>query len=225
MRKLLLLFLFICGLVLHAQAQKNVELSSPNGEIKVSVRLTDKIYYDVACNDEVLLKDNYLQLKLKDKILGEHPKLSGQKQNKIKETLTPVVPLKFSTINNEYNQLCQKCVRNQKRDQILKHTLEDIRAPRTPVNRGRKIRCHKNSILFYSKKLSRIIPQLRAFVKTVGTIQQLFYKIFLKMCRKVSPRIRIRKDPVRWGAFLKISGGSSYCFSSRSMSAISGQVL
>ena len=59
MRKLLLLFLFICGLVLHAQAQKNVELSSPNGEIKVSVRLTDKIYYDVACNDEVLLKDNY----------------------------------------------------------------------------------------------------------------------------------------------------------------------
>lgn len=82
MRKLLLLFLFICGLVLHAQAQKNVELSSPNGEIKVSVRLTDKIYYDVACNDEVLLKDNYLQLKLKDKILGEHPKLSGQNRTK-----------------------------------------------------------------------------------------------------------------------------------------------
>lgn len=27
MRKLLLLFLFICGLVLHAQAQKNVELT------------------------------------------------------------------------------------------------------------------------------------------------------------------------------------------------------
>ncbi len=89
MRKLLLLFLFICGLVLHAQAQKNVELSSPNGEIKVSVRLTDKIYYDVACNDEVLLKDNYLQLKLKDKILGEHPKLSGQKQNKNKRNLNP----------------------------------------------------------------------------------------------------------------------------------------
>ena len=57
MRKLLLLFLFICGLVLHAQAQKNVELSSPNGEIKVSVRLTDKIYYDVACNDERIARE------------------------------------------------------------------------------------------------------------------------------------------------------------------------
>lgn len=105
MKKYFLLPLLVYYLVSNVQAQEKIKLSSPNGEIKVSVRLTDKIYYDVACNDEVLLKDNYLQLKLKDKILGEHPKLSGQKQNKIKETLTPVVPLKFSTINNEYNQL------------------------------------------------------------------------------------------------------------------------
>lgn len=105
MKKYFLLPLLVYYLVSNVQAQEKIKLSSPNGEIQVSVRLTDKIYYDVACNDEVLLKDNYLQLKLKDKILGEHPKLSGQKQNKIKETLTPVVPLKFSTINNEYNQL------------------------------------------------------------------------------------------------------------------------
>ena len=105
MKKYFLLPLLVYYLVSNVQAQEKIKLSSPNGEIKVSVRLTDKIYYDVACNDEVLLKDNYLQLKLKDKTLGEHPKLSGQKQNKIKETLTPVVPLKFSTINNEYNQL------------------------------------------------------------------------------------------------------------------------
>lgn len=105
MKKYFLLPLLVYYLVSNVQAQEKIKLSSPNGEIQVSVRLTDKIYYDVACNDEVLLKDNYLQLKLKDKILGEHPKLSGQKQNKIKETLTPVIPLKFSTINNEYNQL------------------------------------------------------------------------------------------------------------------------
>ena len=81
MKKYFLLPLLVYYLVSNVQAQEKIKLSSPNGEIKVSVRLTDKIYYDVACNDEVLLKDNYLQLKLKDKILGEHPKLSGQKQN------------------------------------------------------------------------------------------------------------------------------------------------
>lgn len=105
MKKYLFLSLFTCCLMLHAQAQKNVELSSPNGEIKVSVRLTDKIYYDVSCNDEILLKDNSLQLKLNGKTLGEYPRLAGQKRNKVKEALVPVVPLKFSTINNEFNQL------------------------------------------------------------------------------------------------------------------------
>ena len=68
MKKYFLLPLLVYYLVSNVQAQEKIKLSSPNGEIKVSVRLTDKIYYDVACNDEVLLKDNYLQLKLKDKI-------------------------------------------------------------------------------------------------------------------------------------------------------------
>ena len=105
MKKYFLLSLFVCYLSLSAQAQKNLELVSPNGDIKVSVRLADKIYYDVSCNNEVLLKDNSLQLKLKNQTLGEQPKLAGQKRASIKEELTPIVPLKYSSVNNEYNQL------------------------------------------------------------------------------------------------------------------------
>lgn len=105
MKKYFLLSLFTCYLSLSAQAQKNLELVSPNGDIKVSVRLADKIYYDVSCNNEVLLKDNSLQLKLKNQTLGEQPKLAGQKRASIKEELTPIVPLKYSSVNNEYNQL------------------------------------------------------------------------------------------------------------------------
>lgn len=105
MKKYFLLSLFACYLSLSAQAQKNLELVSPNGDIKVSVRLADKIYYDVSCNNEVLLKDNSLQLKLKNQTLGEQPKLAGQKRASIKEELTPIVPLKYSSVNNEYNQL------------------------------------------------------------------------------------------------------------------------
>ena len=105
MKKYFLLSLFACYLSLSAQAQKSLELVSPNGDIKVSVRLTDKIYYDVSCNNEVLLKDNSLQLKLRNQTLGEQPKLAGQKRASIKEELTPIVPLKYSSVNNEYNQL------------------------------------------------------------------------------------------------------------------------
>ncbi len=105
MKKYFLLSLFACYLSLSAQAQKSLELVSPNGDIKVSVRLADKIYYDVSCNNEVLLKDNSLQLKLRNQTLGEQPKLAGQKRASIKEELTPIVPLKYSSVNNEYNQL------------------------------------------------------------------------------------------------------------------------
>ncbi|MEY8707337.1 glycoside hydrolase family 97 protein [Bacteroides faecichinchillae] len=105
MKKFFLLSLFACYLAVNVQAQKSVELLSPNGDLKVSIRLADKIYYDLSCNNDILLKDNSLQLQLKNQTLGEQPKLSGQKRTSVKETLTPVVPLKYSSVNNEYNQL------------------------------------------------------------------------------------------------------------------------
>ena len=86
-------------------AEKKVELFSPNKEIEVSLRITDKIYYSVSYNGEVILKDNYFQLTLKDEVLGENPKLSGQKFSEADEMLSPIIPLKFSTVRNHYNQL------------------------------------------------------------------------------------------------------------------------
>lgn len=105
MKKYIFLLLFACCLIFNIQAQNKIELFSPNGEIKVSIRLSDKIYYDVSCSNEKVLENNSLMLALKEQVLGEHPKLSGQKRKSVKETLTPIVPLKFASIDNEYNQL------------------------------------------------------------------------------------------------------------------------
>ena len=104
MRKYLFLFLSACCLTWNARAQQSYELSSPNGEIKVSVRLEDKIYYDIAYDGETLLKDNAMKLQTTERTMGEFPKLSKKQLSSVKETLTPVVPLKFSTVNNEYNK-------------------------------------------------------------------------------------------------------------------------
>lgn len=104
MRKYLLLSMFLC-LVSLLHAQNKFELVSPNGEIKVSFSLSDKIYYNIDYNGEVLLKDNFLQLILKNQVLGQNPKLRRQKRTSIDEQLTPVVPLKYSKVNNRYNQL------------------------------------------------------------------------------------------------------------------------
>ena len=45
-RHLSLLMILCWGILLHAQTES--ELSSPNGEIKVTLNITDKIYYSIA---------------------------------------------------------------------------------------------------------------------------------------------------------------------------------
>ncbi len=104
MKHNLLLLLFL-SIAFSLSAQKKAELQSPNGEIKVSLSISDKIYYTISYSNDVLLENNHLSLNLGNETLGLNPKLSGQKTNKVNEVLTPVVPLKYSSVKNEYNSL------------------------------------------------------------------------------------------------------------------------
>jgi alpha-glucosidase len=87
------------------QAQKPIGLLSPDGNIKLSVALKDKIYYSISDSKNILLQNNELQLLLRDETLGKNPKLASQKRTSAEEKITPVVPFKFSTVENKYNQL------------------------------------------------------------------------------------------------------------------------
>lgn len=104
MKKHLLLLFFLC-VTFGLCAQKKAELLSPDGGIKVTFNISDKICYTISYNNEILLENNFLGLHLRNEVLGQNPKLSGQKTNKVNEIMTPVVPLKFSSVKNEYNAL------------------------------------------------------------------------------------------------------------------------
>ena len=104
MRRYFLLAVCLC-LASLLRAQNKLELISPNGELKVSLNLSDKIYYSIDYNGDVLLKDNSLQLTLRNQVLGQNPKLRRQKRTSVDEQLTPIVPLKYAKVNNRYNQL------------------------------------------------------------------------------------------------------------------------
>jgi alpha-glucosidase len=102
---------FVCCLVLllvsatQLFAQKTIDLTSPNGELKVSINLGDKIYYSVSGNGQDLLTKNHLGLILRDGALGENPKLISAKKTKGEEIIKPYVSLKFSTVKSTYNDL------------------------------------------------------------------------------------------------------------------------
>jgi len=98
------LFLLLGGYNSYSQ-KTNFEVSSPNGEIKVSINLGDKIYYAVSAENETLTEKNHLGLVLKNENLGLNPKLVNSKTGKINEVIKPAIPLKFSSVSNSYNYL------------------------------------------------------------------------------------------------------------------------
>lgn len=103
--KLVTCLFLLLGIFTAYSQQKKFELLSPNGEIKVSVALEDKIYYSINIQNEELAAKNHLALTLKNETLGLNPKITGSKTGKVKEEIKPVVPLKFSTVSNNYNYL------------------------------------------------------------------------------------------------------------------------
>lgn len=84
---------------------KVIDLKSPNGELSLSVNLSDRISYQISANGNVLLDSCYLQMNLSDTEIGKNPKLMKEVRKTVDETLKPVVPLKYSSIKNSYNSL------------------------------------------------------------------------------------------------------------------------
>ncbi|RYY30174.1 MAG: glycoside hydrolase family 97 protein [Sphingobacteriaceae bacterium] len=105
----LICLMLLSGVINRLNAQnKQLELSSPNGELHVSIQLKDKIYYAVAGQNQDLLTNNHLSLTLDNAVLGENPKLISAKKSTVNEVIKPYVSLKFSTVKSNYNQLLMK---------------------------------------------------------------------------------------------------------------------
>jgi len=99
---LLAILLFSCTIAI---AQKKVSATSPDGQTRLTVTLSDRIYYDIESHGEPLFSGCHIGMTLRDRTLGEKPILKGKKTTKVKETLTPVHPLKSSTVENNYTLL------------------------------------------------------------------------------------------------------------------------
>ena len=98
-------FIIIWCVAMNSYAQKTFDLLSPNKEIKVSIRISDKIYYDIAYGEETLLEKGTMLMQIGKQILGENPKLIKSTNRLVDENFKPVVPYKFSNVRNHYNQL------------------------------------------------------------------------------------------------------------------------
>ncbi|WP_316825072.1 glycoside hydrolase family 97 N-terminal domain-containing protein [Pedobacter miscanthi] len=103
MKKQLLLFLLLlCTVKLFGAP---VELLSPDKRIKISVNIKDKIGYAVTFNGDPFLANSYLQLNLDQAELGANAKLIKKTFSMVNTSSSPVIPLKNSTVIDQYNLL------------------------------------------------------------------------------------------------------------------------
>jgi len=98
------LFCLLISMKLVAQ-KKPIEIYSPDGNLKASITIADKIYYDIIAGKDTLLLKNHLGLLLSNEALGTAPKLLSSKKSTVSEIIQPYVSLKYSTVKSDYNLL------------------------------------------------------------------------------------------------------------------------
>ena len=105
MKKVLLFFLLAVTTYITGIA---AELVSPNGAVKVKISLSDRIYYSVYRDNVILLEKCDLGLTVDNLSSDKKLKVERTKFSRISREISPVVPLKFSSIND----LCNAVVLN-----------------------------------------------------------------------------------------------------------------
>jgi len=86
-------------------AETTHKLSSPGGGIAVEINLGERIRYDVAVDETVVLKAATLSLKVDATTLGHSPKLRSATPRSYDGTLRPVVRQKAAELREHYNEL------------------------------------------------------------------------------------------------------------------------
>lgn len=97
--------LLFCMFITTAHAQKNVSITSPDGQVCLKVTLSDKVYYDIESHGETLIEKGHLGMTLDCATLGINPVMKSKKVKTIKETVTPIFTLKHAQIENNYTSL------------------------------------------------------------------------------------------------------------------------
>ena len=98
----LIVFLFLFALPVSATTN---ELRSPDNKIVVTVRVDERISYDVRVNGNPVMENSTLSLDVDHHKLGVNAKLTGVENNSVDRIIDVPVKVKFAKIREHYNEL------------------------------------------------------------------------------------------------------------------------
>jgi alpha-glucosidase len=86
-------------------ARHSYELLSPEKLLRVQVEINDSIAFSLFFDGHPIFENNCISLALRNNTFGLNSYVKNVERKSIHKVLKPVLPLKFSTINNDYNLL------------------------------------------------------------------------------------------------------------------------
>ena len=103
----ILILLFVTGTFNHIRA-KDYELSSPDGNITIEIKNTDRLYYKVKAHGQQIIWYSPISMTLEnDIVLGNHPIIISNNKKSVQQEIKPVWGIRNKIIDH-YNQLTLK---------------------------------------------------------------------------------------------------------------------
>ena len=100
------LTLIVCACVVsQAQVANTYQVTSPNNKIILSLRVGQRIEYDLALNGRVLIKDASMGMDVDHRKLGSSPQLISATPTTVNRELRVPVPQKFALLHENYKEL------------------------------------------------------------------------------------------------------------------------
>ncbi|MEO8853696.1 MAG: glycoside hydrolase family 97 protein, partial [Ginsengibacter sp.] len=109
--KVKLIFLFFALYFIQnadAQKTKSFDVQSPDGNIKLHVETSVKIFWSVKDKDQTIIEPSAISMQLQNETLGNKAMITSSKKEKVNNTITPINYIK-ATIPDNYNQLTLNC--------------------------------------------------------------------------------------------------------------------
>jgi alpha-glucosidase len=100
----LILIIVLLPFFLLSQGQKYA-VKSPDGNINVILKVSENTFISATYKNVSILDDSKITMNLKDRIIGENGHVNKSEKNSVSEILHPVINVKSSEIENNYNEL------------------------------------------------------------------------------------------------------------------------
>lgn len=104
-RTIMLAIAVIIAMAAQAAKTKEAAVSSPNGQLTVTVRLADNITYTVTSGSDVIIDRAQCAITLSGEQLGKTPQLKTIRRTTVNEDIRREVPIKNAIVKNHANEM------------------------------------------------------------------------------------------------------------------------